>query len=83
MTQKVLQVGSSAGITISKEAQKALKVRVGSDVVTTVSEKLGIMVIKSSKNETPIDVDIIAWTDSFIDQYGDALRALAKNRIAG
>ncbi len=78
MTQKVLQVGSSAGITISKEALKALEIKVGDSVVTSLSENLGIMVIKSAENKTPIDVDIIAWTDNFINQYGDALRALAK-----
>ncbi len=77
MTQKVLRVGSSAGITISKEALKALKVRAGDSVVTTVSEKLGIMVVKSSKNHTSIDLDIIAWTKSFLEQYGDDLKALA------
>jgi putative addiction module antidote len=78
MSQKVLQIGSSAGITISKDALKALKLRIGSDVVTTFSDKLGIMVIKSAKNKTPINLELIAWTENFIDQYGDALRALAK-----
>lgn len=78
MTQKVLQVGSSAGITISKEMLRALKIKIGDSVVTTASEHLGIMVIKSLRNKTSIDLDIIAWTEKFIGQYGDALHALAK-----
>lgn len=78
MTQKVLQIGSSVGITISKDALRALKIKIGSEVVATWSDKLGVMVIKSAKNKTPINLELITWTEKFIDQYGDALRALAK-----
>ncbi len=77
MIQKVLKVGDSAAVTISKESLKALKVKIGDKVITTVSADLGIMVVKSVKNETPTDLEFIAWTKSFIKQYGKSLKALA------
>ena len=78
MIQKVLKVGTSAAVTIPKEALQALKIHTGDTVTTAISEKLGIMVIKSAKNKTSIDLDIIAWTKTFVENYGDALRRLAK-----
>lgn len=78
MTQKVLKVGDSAAVTIPKESLKALKVKIGDKVVTTVSQDLGIMVIKSIKNDTPTDLEFIAWTKVFLKQYGKSLKALAR-----
>lgn len=78
MTQKVLKVGTSAAVTIPKDTLAALRLKIGDKVVTTVSEELGVMMIRSAKKKTPIDLEIIAWTKSFLRKYGDALRALAK-----
>jgi antitoxin component of MazEF toxin-antitoxin module len=78
MIQKVLKVGDSAAVTISKEALKALKLKIGDKVITTSSEQLGIMVVKSAKNKTPINLDLIAWTKSFIEQYGVSLKSLTR-----
>ena len=78
MAQKVIRIGSSAGITLSQDALKALKVKIGSEIEMSVSKKLGVIVIKSAKNSTPINLEVIAWTEEFIDKYGDALKALAK-----
>jgi len=77
MTQKVLQIGSSAGITLSKELLRSLKLRVGDRVQIQADEKRGgllVLPIRRSK----VDSELMQWTDSIIDQYGPALRALAK-----
>lgn len=77
MTQKVLQVGSSAGITISKEALKTLGLRIGDHVSVEVDAKRGgvvILPLRVRKNEA----EFSAWTKEFLDQYGPALKALGK-----
>ncbi len=77
MTQKVLQVGSSAGITISKEALQRLGLRIGDQVSVEVDPKRGgvvVLPLRREKNET----EFSAWTEEFLDQYGPALKALAK-----
>ncbi len=77
MTQKVLQVGSSAGITISKDVLKSLGLKVGDHVSVEVDTKRGSVVVlplRRGKNQA----EFSAWTKEFIDQYGPALKALAK-----
>lgn len=77
MTQKVLQVGSSAGITISKDMLKTLDLKVGDHVSVEVDAKrLGVVVLplRRGKNEA----EFSAWSKEFLAQYGPALKALAK-----
>lgn len=77
MTQKVLQVGSSAGITISKDVLKSLGLRVGDRVTVEVDTKRGgvvVLPLRRGKNEK----EFSAWTEEFLTQYGPALKALAK-----
>lgn len=77
MTQKVLRVGSSAGITISKEALKALNIKVGDRVQVDIDAKRGGIVILPLRRSRD-DVGFSAWTKEFLAQYGPALKALAK-----
>lgn len=76
MAQKVLQIGSSAGITISKEALKTLGLRIGDQVSVEADPKRGLVVLplRDGKDEQ----EFSAWTEEFLDQYGPALKALAK-----
>ena len=77
MVQKVLQVGSSVGVTISKEALKALHIKVGDLINVDVDKKRGSIVIlplRKSRN----DVEFSDWTKEFLSQYGPVLKALAK-----
>lgn len=77
MTQKVLQVGSSAGITISKDMLKTLDLKVGDHVSVEVDAKrLGVVVLplRRGKNEA----EFSAWSKEFLTQYGPALKALAR-----
>lgn len=77
MTQKVLQVGSSAGITLSKEVLHSLKLRIGDRVEVKPDAKHGgvlVLPIRRSK----VDSELLEWTDAMIEKYGPALLALAK-----
>lgn len=77
MPQKVLQIGSSAGITISKELLKSLGLRIGDRVTVEADPKRGGMVVlplRRGKDEA----EFSAWTEEFLTQYGPALKALAK-----
>lgn len=77
MTQKVLQIGSSAGITISKEALKTLGLKIGDQVKVEVNERnKSVLVLPLRRSK--VDAELLEWTDKMIDQYGPALRALAK-----
>ncbi|MFH1171862.1 MAG: AbrB/MazE/SpoVT family DNA-binding domain-containing protein [bacterium] len=77
MTQKVLRVGSSAGITISKEALNALRIKIGDRVKVDIDAKRGGIVILPLRT-TRNDEEFSAWTKEFLAQYGPALRVLAK-----
>jgi putative addiction module antidote len=77
MVQKVLQIGSSVGVTISKETLKALHIKVGDLINVDVDKKRGSIVIlplRKSRN----DAEFSDWTKEFLSQYGPALKALAK-----
>jgi putative addiction module antidote len=77
MPQKVLHIGSSVGITISKELLKTLGLRVGDQVQITPDTKRGgllVLPLRRSKDQQ----EVLSWTDAMIDKYGPALRALAK-----
>ena len=71
MTQKVLQLGSSAGMTISKDALKKLGIRVG-DQITVEIEEGGLRVTPV----TSVSGELVDWTKDFVEKYRPALEAL-------
>ncbi len=74
MTQKVLQIGSSAGMTISKEALKKLGIKIGDEISVNIDES-GLHV--SRIESTPVvDAELVTWTKDFIEKYRPALEAL-------
>ena len=77
MTQKVLQIGSSAGITLSKETLKKLGLRVGSQVIIEVDEAKKLVKIAPAKGTNTQDDKIAKLTMRFIDRYRSDLIALA------
>ncbi|MEK7631443.1 MAG: AbrB/MazE/SpoVT family DNA-binding domain-containing protein [Patescibacteria group bacterium] len=77
MTQKVLKVGDSAAVTISKDLLRAFHLKVGDRVQVEHDQKRGAIVVlpvRASKDEA----EFSSWTKEFLDQYGPALKALAK-----
>lgn len=78
MTQKVLQIGSSAGVTISKDTLKTLGLKIGDQVVVSVDEQAQLISIASTKKSKQQLESVARWTDGFIRRYRPALEALAK-----
>lgn len=75
MTQKVLKVGDSAAVTISKEALKELGIKIGDHINVAVDSKRKTVVIKPI---ITVDEELLSWTDNFIEKYRPALEELAK-----
>jgi antitoxin component of MazEF toxin-antitoxin module len=78
MTQKVLQVGSSAAVTLSKEALKELGLKVGDRVVVVIDKKRKVVSLQSAAKLSPRDEKIAKLTMNFVERYRADLEALAK-----
>ena len=74
MEQKVIQIWSSAGVTISKTAMENLGIKVG-DTVNTESTKEAFLV--RPKTTANIDPSVLAWTNKFIEKNRTLLKRLA------
>lgn len=80
MTQKILKVGSSAGVTIPKRVLESLGLRVGDAVEVTLDEAGQLAAIRPAKTGTHSDQRserIAKLTLDFIDRYRTDLEALA------
>ena len=78
MNRKILQVGSSAGITIPTNALQALGVSVGDSVelvLNAVKKTISIQPITKTKESRR--EKITALTLDFVDRYREDLEALA------
>ena len=62
MTQKVLKIGSSAGITIPKKTLKELGIKIGDEVEVSI------------RPVQKVEKEVLDWTDRFIEQYQTADR---------
>jgi antitoxin component of MazEF toxin-antitoxin module len=72
MSQKIIKVGSSAAITIPKDALETLGVAIG--------DRVKLQIGKESLSVSPavgIDKGLIDWTQGFIKKYKKALDELA------
>lgn len=76
MVQKVIKVGSSAAITLSRQAIADLGVAVGDRVRTTIDSKRRRLYVEPAAS-APRD-EVVDWTKRFIARYRPALEALAK-----
>lgn len=75
MPQKIIKIGTSAGVTIPKESLEKMKVKVGDEVVATIrGEKLVIWRRgKTSEKQNKIT----ELTLDFIERYREDLEALS------
>ncbi len=76
MKQKVIQIGSSAGVTISKESLEEIGVTIG-DMVETKAEN-GIFTVKTGAPQVKpaIDPKILQWGNEFIAKNRELLERL-------
>lgn len=77
MTQKVLKVGDSAAVTISKDLLRAFHLKVGDRVQVEHDQKRGAIVVLPVRGQKD-EAEFASWTKEFLAQYGPALKALAK-----
>ncbi|MBI5457882.1 MazF family transcriptional regulator [Candidatus Kaiserbacteria bacterium] len=79
MAQKIIQIGSSAGVTLSPDTLEALNVKIGDAVEMSVHPTARVLTVqpKSNRNENPVNPDVIAWTNVFIDKNRKLLERLA------
>lgn len=77
MIQKVLKVGDSAAVTISRELLRNFHLKIGDQVKVESDEKRGVIMVLPVR-EVKDEAEFTAWTKEFLAQYGPALKALAK-----
>lgn len=78
MTQKLLQIGSSAGVTIPKKSLKDLGLKIGDEVNVEVDKGRKIVSIKPAIQLSREDMEIAKLTLRFINKYRKDLEALAR-----
>ena len=65
MTQKVIKIGTSAGVTIPKKVLDEQGIKIGDEIDVSI------------KPVQKVEKEVLDWTDRFIEQYHSALKALA------
>ena len=78
MTQKLLQIGSSAGVTIPKKSLKDLGLKIGDEVMVEVDKAKKTVSIAPAKRLSREDEHIAELTMKFINRYRKDLEALAR-----
>ena len=75
MAQKVIQIGSSAGITLAPDILHKLSLKVGDAV--HVSSGAHEILVKPVKSTPTIDQEVLVWTNEFIEKNRALLERLA------
>jgi antitoxin component of MazEF toxin-antitoxin module len=78
MTQKLLQIGSSAGVTIPKKSLKDLGLTIGDEVEVEIYKARRMVSIKPVEHLSREDKRIAELTMKFINRYRKDLEALAQ-----
>jgi bifunctional DNA-binding transcriptional regulator/antitoxin component of YhaV-PrlF toxin-antitoxin module len=80
MDQKIIQIGSSGGVTIPKKGLEQLGVKVGDSVETDINFAEKTYTVKFKSDSSPkISLEILQWTDEFISKNKELLERL-KNK---
>lgn len=77
MTRKIIQIGSSAAITLPPDFLKALGVSVGDGIELGLNETKDVVSVRAVKKETNRQKQITALTLGFVERYRKDLEALA------
>lgn len=78
MTRKIIKIGSSSGITLSKEVLSGLGLKVGDEVDIEIDKKNNTLQVKPFRDLSEEDKKVAKLTSNFIERYRDALDKLAK-----
>lgn len=77
MTRKILQIGSSVGVTIPQSILDKLGLEVGEEVEIETDKESGDLRIRPQKQANDREDRIARRTMDFIERYRDDLEALA------
>ena len=77
MAQKVLQVGSSAGVIIPKKSLVELGLKFGDEIIVEVNKRAGSVSIRPRIKTSKSQDKIAELTFNFINRYRKDLQALA------
>jgi len=79
MAQKVIQIGSSIGVTIPKDVAEQMKIHVGDAVEVKINQAEGSLSVVPSarKRKASVDRELVNWIEDAIERYRPALEALA------
>ena len=78
MAQKVIRIGKSAGITISRETLQELGLGIGDQVRVEVDRKRNVFTVTPKEELSGEDKKIAKLTSQFIERYREDLEELAK-----
>jgi antitoxin component of MazEF toxin-antitoxin module len=78
MAQKIIKIGSSAGLTISPDMLETLGMKVGDSVEISAHPSTRAMTVRpQEKGARSVNPDVITWTNAFIDKNRKLLVRLA------
>ncbi len=79
MAQKVIQIGSSIGVTIPKDMAEQMKIHVGDAVEVKINQAEGSLSVvpTTHKRKASVDRELVDWIEDAIERYRPALEALA------
>ena len=78
MLQKVIKIGNSAAITLSKQILNNTKIKTGDKVYVELDEGTNSIIISSKEKPLKgMSPDIVEWTQKFINKNRQALEELA------
>ena len=72
MVQKIIKIGTSAGIILSSSLLEGWGLKVGDIIDVEVNKENRTIIIY------PVKKEVVKWTNSFIKRYRKGLEALAK-----
>lgn len=75
MSQKILKIGSSIGITIPKKTAEELGLSAGDTVEFIVNKEQKQIIVQPMQS---VDLELVDWTKKFIERYRPVLEALAQ-----
>ena len=77
MNKKVIQVGTSAAVTLPKKELKEIGLAVGDDVQVVLNEKTRSFTIKPVALPVQVNEELYNWTKKFISKNRSILKNLA------
>lgn len=77
MAQKIIKIGSSAGVTLSPDALKSARLDIGDAVDVSVHPASRTITMRPRSVASGVSPDVITWTNVFIEKNRALLKRLA------